>query len=36
VNLETKHGVDERVLIDDLEFQVLAARSIACTIGGAT
>jgi len=36
VNYETKHGPDERVLIDDLEFQVLAARSIASTIGGGT
>jgi acetylornithine deacetylase/succinyl-diaminopimelate desuccinylase-like protein len=32
-NLETKHGVDERVLIDDLEFQTRAALSIARTIG---
>src|SRR4051794_24548068 len=28
VNLESKHGVDERVLIDDLDFQVRAARAI--------
>jgi acetylornithine deacetylase/succinyl-diaminopimelate desuccinylase-like protein len=34
VNLETKHGVDERVLIDDLVFQTEAALSIARTIGG--
>jgi acetylornithine deacetylase/succinyl-diaminopimelate desuccinylase-like protein len=28
-NLETKHGVDERVLVDDLEFQTRAALWIA-------
>jgi acetylornithine deacetylase/succinyl-diaminopimelate desuccinylase-like protein len=33
VNLTTKHGVDERVLVDDLEFQVLAARSLARAVG---
>jgi acetylornithine deacetylase/succinyl-diaminopimelate desuccinylase-like protein len=32
-NLTTKHGGDERVLVDDLAFQVQAARSIAQTIG---
>jgi hypothetical protein len=34
VNLETKRGADERVLIDDLAFQVQAARFIARAIGG--
>lgn len=34
VNLATKHGLDERVLIDDLVFQTQAAISIAQTIGG--
>jgi acetylornithine deacetylase/succinyl-diaminopimelate desuccinylase-like protein len=33
VNLDTKHGADERVLIDDLLFQTQAALSIARTIG---
>jgi hypothetical protein len=33
VNLTTKHGVDERVLIDDLVFQTEAARHVARTIG---
>src|SRR4051794_4907029 len=32
-NLETKHGVDERVLVDDLMFQVDAALAIARAIG---
>src|SRR3954454_6128040 len=32
-NLETKHGFDERVLVDDLVFQTQAAASIARTIG---
>jgi hypothetical protein len=32
-NLETKHGVDERILVDDLVFQTRAAASIARTIG---
>ena len=32
-NLETEHGGDERVLIDDLVFQTSAAMSIARTIG---
>jgi len=32
-NLETKHGVDERVLLDDLLFQTQAAISIARHIG---
>jgi acetylornithine deacetylase/succinyl-diaminopimelate desuccinylase-like protein len=32
-NLETKHGPDERVLIDDLVFQTRAALSVARTIG---
>ena len=34
VNLESKHGVDERVLIDDLVFQAEAALSVARHIGG--
>jgi hypothetical protein len=34
-NLTTKHGGDERVLVDDLAFQVLAARSVAKAIGAA-
>ncbi len=29
VNLTTKHGVDERVLVDDVEFQALAALTVA-------
>ena len=33
VNLTTKHGVDERVLIDDLVFQTEAAMHISRTIG---
>jgi acetylornithine deacetylase/succinyl-diaminopimelate desuccinylase-like protein len=33
VNLESKHGADERVLIDDLVFQAEAARSVARRIG---
>jgi acetylornithine deacetylase/succinyl-diaminopimelate desuccinylase-like protein len=33
VNLETKHGVDERVLVDDLEFQTRAALHVARAIG---
>ena len=32
-NLQTKHGADERVLIDDLEFQTQAAMSVARSIG---
>jgi acetylornithine deacetylase/succinyl-diaminopimelate desuccinylase-like protein len=32
-NFDTKHGPDEHVLIDDLEFQVLAAMSIARAVG---
>jgi len=32
-NLTTKHGADERVLVDDLEFQVAAALSVARSIG---
>jgi acetylornithine deacetylase/succinyl-diaminopimelate desuccinylase-like protein len=36
VNLTTKHGVDERVLIDDLVFQVEAALHIARSIGSST
>ena len=32
-NLTTKHGGDERVLVDDLVFQVMAARTIATHIG---
>lgn len=36
VNLLTKHGADERVLVDDLVFQVQAAMSIAGTIGAGT
>jgi acetylornithine deacetylase/succinyl-diaminopimelate desuccinylase-like protein len=34
VNLTTKHGADERVLIDDLLFQTEAALSVARSIGG--
>jgi hypothetical protein len=34
VNLTTKHGVDERVLIDDVVFQTQAAIAIARSIGG--
>jgi acetylornithine deacetylase/succinyl-diaminopimelate desuccinylase-like protein len=33
-NLTTKHSVDERVLVDDLEFQVQAALHVARAIGG--
>lgn len=33
VNLDTKHGVDERVLVDDVVFQVRAAEAIARSIG---
>jgi acetylornithine deacetylase/succinyl-diaminopimelate desuccinylase-like protein len=33
INLTTKHGVDERVLIDDLVFQTEAAIHIARTMG---
>jgi acetylornithine deacetylase/succinyl-diaminopimelate desuccinylase-like protein len=33
VNLMTKHGVDERVLVDDLEFQTRAALHVARAIG---
>jgi acetylornithine deacetylase/succinyl-diaminopimelate desuccinylase-like protein len=33
-NLTTKHGADERVLVDDLAFQVDAALSVARRIGG--
>jgi acetylornithine deacetylase/succinyl-diaminopimelate desuccinylase-like protein len=33
VNLRTKHGADERVLVDDLEFQVLAALYVSRAIG---
>ena len=33
VNLATKHGADERVLVDDLLFQVEAARHVARAIG---
>jgi acetylornithine deacetylase/succinyl-diaminopimelate desuccinylase-like protein len=36
VNLLTKHGEDERVLLDDLVFQVRAALSVARELGGAT
>jgi hypothetical protein len=32
-NLKTKHGVDERILVDDLVFQTEAATSIARSIG---
>jgi acetylornithine deacetylase/succinyl-diaminopimelate desuccinylase-like protein len=35
-NLETKHGPDERVLVDDLVFQTDAAMSVARTIGRLT
>jgi acetylornithine deacetylase/succinyl-diaminopimelate desuccinylase-like protein len=35
VNLATKHGVDERVLVDDLLFQIEAALHVAATIGAA-
>jgi acetylornithine deacetylase/succinyl-diaminopimelate desuccinylase-like protein len=34
-NLTTKHSVDERVLLADLEFQVQAALHIARAVGGA-
>ncbi|MFL5952564.1 MAG: M20/M25/M40 family metallo-hydrolase [Gaiellaceae bacterium] len=33
-NIAGKHGVDERVLLDDLWFQMKTARHIAATIGG--
>jgi acetylornithine deacetylase/succinyl-diaminopimelate desuccinylase-like protein len=33
VNLDTKHGADERVLIDDLVFQAQAALHVARTMG---
>lgn len=33
VNLTTKHGIDERVRLDDLAFQTDAATHIARTIG---
>jgi hypothetical protein len=33
VNLSTKHGADERVLVDDLVFQTHAAIAIARSIG---
>ncbi|HEV7751283.1 MAG TPA: M20/M25/M40 family metallo-hydrolase [Baekduia sp.] len=36
VNLETKHGADERVLVDDLVFQTQAALSVARAIGQLT
>ena len=32
-NLETKHGPDERVLVDDLDFQVRCALHVATTLG---
>jgi hypothetical protein len=32
-NLETKHGPDERVLVDDLLFQTQAAISVAREVG---
>jgi len=32
-NLKTKHGADERVLVDDLEFQARAALAVARSIG---
>jgi acetylornithine deacetylase/succinyl-diaminopimelate desuccinylase-like protein len=35
VNLTTKHGVDERVLVDDLAFQVQTALAVARAIGAA-
>jgi hypothetical protein len=35
-NLTTKHGVDERVLIDDLVFQTQAAIHVARAIGTLT
>jgi acetylornithine deacetylase/succinyl-diaminopimelate desuccinylase-like protein len=34
VNLTTKHGADERVLLDDLLFQTQAALAVARSIGG--
>jgi acetylornithine deacetylase/succinyl-diaminopimelate desuccinylase-like protein len=34
VNLTTKHGADERVLVDDLLFQTQAALAVARSIGG--
>jgi hypothetical protein len=36
VNLDTKHGADERILLDDLEFQTRAACSVARRIGRLT
>ena len=36
VNLRSKHGADERVLVDDLEFQALAALSVSRAIGALT
>ncbi|MCW2928526.1 MAG: hypothetical protein JWM86_2494 [Thermoleophilia bacterium] len=36
LNLTTKHGADERIRIDDLEFQVQAALSVARTMGEQT
>jgi acetylornithine deacetylase/succinyl-diaminopimelate desuccinylase-like protein len=36
VNLSTKHGVDERILVDDLEFQTHAALTVARSIGALT
>jgi acetylornithine deacetylase/succinyl-diaminopimelate desuccinylase-like protein len=35
VNLTTKHGADERILVDDLEFQLRAALSVARAMGRA-
>jgi acetylornithine deacetylase/succinyl-diaminopimelate desuccinylase-like protein len=34
VNLDTKHGADERVLVDDLVFQTRTALHVARTMGG--
>jgi acetylornithine deacetylase/succinyl-diaminopimelate desuccinylase-like protein len=34
VNLTTKHGANERILVDDLEFQLHAALAVARSIGG--
>jgi acetylornithine deacetylase/succinyl-diaminopimelate desuccinylase-like protein len=34
VNLTTKHGADERVLLDDLLFQTQAALAVARSVGG--
>jgi len=33
VNLRTKHGPDERILLDDLQFQVACARFLANEVG---